>query len=206
MHAAARRDHAVTAAMDGSTIQTFWRSIPTVDRNGMYRVISVPNGRVCAMPTFASWYAVFLFGGAVGVTAGSSFGNGLVFIASLLGGMALSGCVAQQLCPKRLFSSSNSEQRTIQPASSTPQASAKGLNRVRFASAHPGVTATPDTFGPLWLPKGMYDFAMQKRIEKQTSSEWAPRLNVETISRLPAAPGIQGQAANPRSLSVGSST
>ena len=121
------------------------------------------------MPTFAFWYAVFLFGGAVGATAGSSLGNGLAVVAGLLGGMALSAWVAQRLCPKRLLSSPNSEKRAIQPALSAPPGSPKGLDRVRFASAHPDVTATPDLFGPLWLPKGIYDFAMQKRIEKQSS-------------------------------------
>jgi hypothetical protein len=122
------------------------------------------------MPTIAFWYAVFVFGGAVGATVGASFGNGLVFIAGLLGGMALSGWVAQQLCSKHLLSFSHFEKPAIQPALSAPQGSAKGLDRVRFASARPGLTATPDTFGPLWLPKGMYDFAMRKRVEKQTSS------------------------------------
>jgi hypothetical protein len=122
------------------------------------------------MPAFAFWYVVFLLGGTFGATASSSFDSGLAFITGLLGGMALSGLVARQLSSKRLFLP-NSEKRVIQPALQAPHAlQKKGLDRIRFASAHPGLTATPDTFGPLWLPKGMYDFAMRKRIEKQTSS------------------------------------
>jgi hypothetical protein len=127
------------------------------------------------MPTFAFWYAVFLFGGGVGATAGLSSGNGLALIAGLLSGMALSGWVAQQLCSKRLSALLYPQKSAIQPAWNPPQASPQGLDRVGFASSRPGPqtpetsTALSDTFGPLWLPKGMYEFAMQKRIEKQIS-------------------------------------
>src|SRR5690349_14374888 len=128
------------------------RDLLTVDRIGAYGVSSVPSYEQRAMPAFAFWYAVFLLGGAVGATAGSSFDNGLALIGGLLGGMALSGLVAGELASKRLFLP-HSEKSDIQPAQ-VPQALPKGLDRVRFASSHPGITAAPDTFGPLWLPKG----------------------------------------------------
>jgi hypothetical protein len=35
------------------------------------------------MPAFAFWYAVLLLGGAVGAAVGSSFDNGLTFIAGV---------------------------------------------------------------------------------------------------------------------------
>jgi hypothetical protein len=127
------------------------------------------------MPSFAFWYAVFLLGGGVGATAGLNSGNGLAPIAGLLSGMALSGWVAQQLCSKRLSALAYPQKGAIQPAWNAAQASLQGLDRVGFASARPGLqtpgtrTVAPDTFGPLWLPKGMYELAMQKRLGKQIS-------------------------------------
>ena len=121
------------------------------------------------MPAFAFWYAFFLLGSAVGATVGLSFNSALAFVIGLLGGMALSGLVARQLSSTRLLLP-DSEKHEIQPALQASQTLPKGRDRVRFASAHPGLAATPDTFGPLWLPKGMYDFTMRKRIEKHPSS------------------------------------
>jgi hypothetical protein len=131
-------------------------------------------GRESAMPTFVFWYAVFLMGSAAGATAGSSFGNGLAVMAGLLGGMAISGWIAGQLPSNRRASEPDSEKSLIQPKQTTMPA--QGLERIRFASASPSVDASEttaaehDTLGAFSLPKGMYEFAMRKQIEKQTTS------------------------------------
>jgi hypothetical protein len=140
----------------------------------------------CAMPTFAFWYAVFLFGGAVGAMVGATFESGL---AGLLGGMALSGWSAQQLSSNRASSSLKPETLLIQPPSG--ETWAKNAESLQFTAAHPGsqkaafIAAVPDPFGPLPLPKGMHAFAMRKRAEKQT---------VEIIPPLPARPGVRARA------------
>jgi hypothetical protein len=125
------------------------------------------------MPTFVFWYAVFLVGSAVGATAGSSFGNGFTVVAGLLGGMAISGWIAQQLPSKGWSSVPDPEKLVVQPKqTATP---AQGLERIRFASAplcleaFKTTAAEHDTLGAFSLPKGMYVFAMRKQIEKQTS-------------------------------------
>jgi hypothetical protein len=109
------------------------------------------------MPNFAFWYAVFLFGGAVGVTVGSSFDNGLALIAGLLAGMAISGWIGEQLSSNRWSSASNPE-KLGQPVAT--QALAQGLERIRFASA-PLELKAPETMaaelhtlGSFSLPKG----------------------------------------------------
>jgi hypothetical protein len=125
------------------------------------------------MATFLFWYAVFLAGSAVGATAGSSFGNSFAVVAGLLGGMAISGGIAEQLLLNR--------SRGIYPAkplvrpeqtSTAPQ----GLERVRFASGSQALErlevmgAERDSLGGAFsLPKGMYEFAMRKQSEKQKS-------------------------------------
>jgi hypothetical protein len=130
------------------------------------------------MPNFAFWYAVFLFGGAVGVTVGSCFGNGLALIAGLLAGMAISGWIGKRLSSNRWSSASasNPEKPLGQPEPSATKALAQGLERIRFASA-PLELRAPETMaaelhtlGSFSLPKGMYEFAMRKQIEKQTSA------------------------------------
>jgi hypothetical protein len=125
-----------------------------------------------AMPTFVFWYVVFLVGSAVGATAGSSFGNGFAVVAGLLGGMAISGWIAEQLPSNR--SAPSPEKPLVQPKqTATPK---QGMERIRFASASLSVEASEttaaehDTLGVFSLPKGMYEFAMRKQIEKQTSS------------------------------------
>src|SRR6059036_2167736 len=104
------------------------------------------------MPTFAFWYAVFLFGGAVGATAGATFDNGPALLAGLLGGMALSGWLAQQLASNPASSSPD-----LETPSGETQQSAQGPDT---ASTHPvlqepAIIALPDTFGWPSLPKGM---------------------------------------------------
>jgi hypothetical protein len=146
------------------------------------------------MPTFAFWYAVFLVGGAVGVAVGATFESGLALLAGLLGGMALSGWSARQLSSNRASYPPKPETLLIQPPSGETQSSAQDwaqdAESVQFAAAHAGlptglITAVPDMFGPLHVPKGMYEFAMRKRAEKQT---------VEIIPPLPARPGVRGRA------------
>jgi hypothetical protein len=124
------------------------------------------------MLTFVFWYAVFLIGSAVGATAASSFGNGFAVVVGLLSGMAISGWIVEQL-PSNLWSSApDPEKPLVQPKhTATP---AQGLKRIRFASASPSLSsettaAEHDTLGAFSLPKGMYEFAMRKQIEKQTS-------------------------------------
>jgi hypothetical protein len=137
------------------------------------------RARAKAMPTFLFWYAVFLVGSAVGATVGSSLGDGYAVLAGLLGGMAVSGWIAEQLLLSRP-SAPSSEKPLVQPSPSVqPSQSAaapQGLERVRFASASgsPGLegsemkAAEHGTFGGAFsLPKGMYEFAMRKQIEKQ---------------------------------------
>jgi predicted lipid-binding transport protein (Tim44 family) len=126
-----------------------------------------------AMPTFAFWYAVFLAGSAAGATAGSAFGNGFAFMAGLLGGLAISGWIADHLLLNR--SSATCPAKPLIQPSQTPPA-AQGLERIRFASAsqRPEVSETKaaerDTVGGAFsLPKGMYEFAMRKQSEKQAS-------------------------------------
>jgi hypothetical protein len=65
------------------------------------------------------------------------------------------------------------EKLVVQPKqTATP---AQGLERIRFASAplcleaFKTMAAEHDTLGAFSLPKGMYEFAMRKQIEKQTS-------------------------------------
>jgi hypothetical protein len=126
------------------------------------------------MPTFAFWYAAFLVGSAVGVTAGSSFGNWFAVVAGLLSGMVISGLIAKQLPSNRWFSAPKSEIPLFQPKQIV--APAQGRERIRFASASLSLEASKSTAAehdPLdafSLPKGMYEFAMRKQIEKQTSS------------------------------------
>ena len=135
------------------------------------------------MPTFLFWYAVFLIGSAVGATVGSSLGDG--FLAGLLGGMAVSGWIAERLTLNWL-SATSPEKTSVQPRQST--AGPQGLERVQLASASasPGLEASGleasgpeasetkaakhDAFGGAFsLPKGMYEFAMRKQIEKQNT-------------------------------------
>jgi len=123
-----------------------------------------------AMPTFLFWYAVFLIGGAVGVTAGSGFGNSLGVVAGLLGGMAISGWIARQL-PLKRSSGVCPEKPLIQPKQTAT--AVQGLERIRIASASQDLEAPEtkaagrDTLGGAFsLPKGMYEFAMRKRNEK----------------------------------------
>jgi hypothetical protein len=126
-----------------------------------------------AMPTFLFWYAVFLAGSAVGATVGSSLGDGFAFVAGGLGGMAISGWIAQHLSLNR--SSATDPAKSLLEPEQTSTA-AQGLERVRFASASQGLEASEvkgagrDTLGGAFsLPKGMYEFAMRKQNEKQTS-------------------------------------
>ena len=127
-----------------------------------------------AMPTFVFWYAAFLIGSAVGATAGSTFGNGFDLTAGLLGGMVISGWIAQQLPWNRHTAVRDSEKSWVQPEPTTTPA--QGLKRIQFAAASPRVepsdtaAAKHDTLGPFSLPKGMYEFAMRKQLEKQASS------------------------------------
>jgi hypothetical protein len=130
--------------------------------------------RESAMPAFVFWYAVFLMGSAVGATAGSSFGNGFAVVAGLLGGLAISGWIAEQLPLNRGISAPHSEKSWIQPIQTTIPV--QGLERIRFASASSSVDASEtraaehDILGGFSLPKGMYEFAVRKQIDKQISS------------------------------------
>jgi hypothetical protein len=126
------------------------------------------------MATFLFWYAVFLAGSAVGATAGSSFGNSFAVVAGLLGGMAISGWIAEHLTLNR-SKGTYPVKPLIRPEQTwtAPQ----GLERVRFASASQALegfevkAAERDTLGGAFsLPKGMYEFAMRKQSEKQKSS------------------------------------
>jgi hypothetical protein len=124
------------------------------------------------MRAFAFWYVVFLFGGALGATAGLSLGGGLALIPGLLGGMAFVGWLAQELLWKRWSSSPNSTELIIHPAFKAPQALEQGLGRVRSASASPiiqemGTSPIPASFGSFSLPNGMYNYAMRKQFEKR---------------------------------------
>jgi hypothetical protein len=126
-----------------------------------------------AMRTFAFWYAVFLVGSAVGATAGSSFGNGFAVVAGLLGGMVISGGIAERLQMNR-SSAICPEKPLVRPKQTAT--AAQGLERIRFASASPGLETSEtkavehDTLGAaFYLPKGMSEFAMRKQSEKQTS-------------------------------------
>jgi hypothetical protein len=132
------------------------------------------------MPTFVFWYAVFLAGSAFGAAAGSSFGDGFAVVAGLLGGMAISGWIAEHLFLNR--SSGIYPAKPTYPVTPltrperTPRA-AEGLERVRFASASRDLEASEvkgtgrDTLGGAFsLPKGMYEFAMRKQSEKQKIS------------------------------------
>jgi hypothetical protein len=120
------------------------------------------------MPTFVFWYVVFLVGSAVGATAGS---NGFAAVAGLLGGMAISGWIAEQLPSNR--SAPDPEKPLVQPKQTATLT--QGMERIRFASASLSLEASEttaaehDTLGVFSLPKGMYEFAMRKQIEKQTS-------------------------------------
>ena len=126
------------------------------------------------MPTFVFWYAVFLAGSAVGATAGSSFGNGFACVAGLLGGIAISGWVAEQLTKKR-SSAAYPAKPLIQPQQTSR--AAQGLDRIRFASGSQGPKVSEvkgaggaSLGGSFSLPKGMYEFAMRKQRETQASS------------------------------------
>ena len=126
------------------------------------------------MATFLFWYAVLLAGSAVGATAGSSFGNGFAVVAGLLGGMAISGWIAERLSSKG-SSAADPAKPLIQPEQTST--AAQGLERIRFASVSQRLegsevkAAECDTLGGAFsLPKGMYEFAMRKQSEKQTSS------------------------------------
>jgi hypothetical protein len=127
--------------------------------------------RESAMPTFVYWYAVFLMGSAVGAPAGSSFANGFAVVGGLLGGIAISGWIAEQLPSNRRASALDSENSLIR-ATTMP---VPGLGRIRFASASSSVyalettAAEHDILGAFSLPKGMYEFAMRKQIGKQAS-------------------------------------
>jgi hypothetical protein len=125
------------------------------------------------MATFLFWYAVFVVGSAVGAAAGSSFDNGFAVVAGLFGGMAISGWIAERLTLKR-FSGTRPEKLLVQPQTGT---TAQGIERIRFASASPGVEGLetkdikPAIFaGAFTLPKGMSEYAMRKQAERQTSS------------------------------------
>jgi hypothetical protein len=124
-----------------------------------------------AMRTFTFWYAIFLVGSAVGATAGSSFGEFGV-LAGLLGGMTLSGWIAERLYMNRGSAISKPSAWPTEPAKE-----AQGLERVRYASASVGLKSSEtklvehDSLGAAFhLPKGMYEFAMQKQRERQTAS------------------------------------
>jgi hypothetical protein len=123
------------------------------------------------MRTFAFWYAVFLVGSAVGATAGSSCGDGFAVLAGLLAGMALSGWIAERLYTNRFSALSKPSARPVEMAKE-----AQGLKRVRFASVSVGFISSEtksvehDSLGAAFhLPKGMYEFAMQKQRERQTA-------------------------------------
>jgi len=124
------------------------------------------------MATFLFWYAVFLAGSAVGATAGSSFGNSFAVVAGLLGGMAISGGIAERLLLNRSRGIYPATPVRPEQASTAPQ----GLERVRFASGSQAPErlevkgAERDSLGGAFsLPKGMYEFAMRKQSEKQKS-------------------------------------
>jgi hypothetical protein len=125
------------------------------------------------MPIFIFWYAVFLVGSAAGATAGSSFGNGFAVVAGLLSGMAISGWIAEQYL-RTAGRLRLTEKPLVQPKHSAMLA--QGVERIRFASAPLNLQASQtmasehDTLGAFYLPRGIYEFAMRKRIEKQTSS------------------------------------
>jgi hypothetical protein len=140
-----------------------------LDRTGFSSVVKCNVTEQRTMPTFMFWYAVFLVGSAVGATAGSTFDNGFAVVAGLFGGTAISGWIAQQLPSKGWSSVPDPEKLFVQPKQTgTP---ALGLERIRFASASLSLeafrttAAEHDTLGAFSLPKGMYEFA----IEKQTS-------------------------------------
>lgn len=125
------------------------------------------------MRTFAFWYAVFLVGSAVGATAGSSFGSGFAVVAGLLGGMAISGGIAERLYMNR-SSAIYPEKPLVLPKQTAT--AAQGLERVQFASVSLGPETSEtkavehDTLGAaFYLPKGMSEFAMRKQSEKQRS-------------------------------------
>jgi hypothetical protein len=127
-----------------------------------------------ATPTFVFWYPVFLVGSAVGATAGSGFDSGFAFVAGLLSGMAISGWIAARLSADRWSLAPDPEKPLVQPKQSA--APAQGQERIRFASAPLNLEASKttgaghDILGSFSIPKGMYEFAMRKQIEKQTSS------------------------------------
>jgi hypothetical protein len=79
---------------------------------------------------------------------------------------------AEQLPSNRRAPAPDSEKPLVQPKQTTMPA--QGLERIRFASASPSVEAENtaaghDTLVAFSLPKGMYEFAMRKQIERQTS-------------------------------------
>ena len=124
------------------------------------------------MPTFVFWYAVFLIGSAVGATAGANFYSGFAVVAGLLIGMAISGWIAEQLPSNRWFSAPKSENPLFQPKQIAT--SAQGLERIRFVAGSLSLEASEtkaavhDSLGAFSLPKGMYEFAMRKQIEKSS--------------------------------------
>lgn len=132
------------------------------------------------MPAFLFWYAVFLAGSALGAAVGSSFDNGFAVVAGLLGGMAISGWIAEHLSLNR--SSDTDPVKPTYPATASirPEQTSmavEGLERVRFASASQDLEASevkgaerPALGGAFSLPKGMYEFALRKQSEKQRSS------------------------------------
>jgi hypothetical protein len=127
------------------------------------------------MPTFLFWYLVFLVGAIIGATVGSSFGNSFGLVAGLLSGIAISGWIAEQLRSIRWSSATNAEKPLVQPKPSEtqpPTQELEGLERIRFASAPlgPNASGTDILLGSFSLPKGMSEFAMRKRIERQSSS------------------------------------
>jgi hypothetical protein len=123
------------------------------------------------MPTFVFWYAVFLIGSAVGATAGANFYSGFAVVAGLLIGMAISGWIAEQL-PSNRWSPADTEKPLDQPKQIAT--SAQGLERIRFVAGSLSLEASEtkaavhDSLGAFSLPKGMYEFAMRKQIEKSS--------------------------------------
>jgi hypothetical protein len=81
----------------------------------------------------------------------------------VLAGMALSGWMAERLLPKRQAAAHDS-QKALR---------SEGLDRIRLASlsreGSETMAAEYDTLAAFSLPKGMYEFAMRKQIERTSS-------------------------------------
>jgi hypothetical protein len=174
------------------------------------------------MRTFAFWYVVFFFGGTVGALAGSNFGESGGLMLGLLGGMALVAWAAYLFLPQQPNSGvspvpilgKHSIGEPEQTASQDQQPELVRLVSVHEKTVRPAVVLEfmPSTLRPLTLPRGIFDFALRKRLKDQGEIEYSRVLaasavfgNKDNSDHDPNQLGAPGNEAR-RPLNTGSVT